>query len=205
MRLAADPITIEIAGEAFELRPTLRAATRLARRYGDFATLYRRIIADHVSVVSDVIREGSGAPHAAADFLTACELPGLGALLATLKLPLMRYVLALAGHDDNGNEPPATTGKPITLAEYHVELFAIGTGWLGWSPEQTWTSTPAEILAAQRGRSDLIVDVLKSVFGSTDKPAPAAPDLDAQFDRAAFYALKARLGASNARRAAAHA
>jgi hypothetical protein len=99
MQLAADPIFVEIAGEAYELRPTLRAATRLARRHGDFATLYQNIITDHIGSVADVVREGSGSLQAAADFSTACELPGLRDLLAGLKLPLLRYVLALAGHD----------------------------------------------------------------------------------------------------------
>src|SRR5690348_539226 len=100
MQLAADTITIEIAGEAYELRPTLCAATRLARRYGDFATLYRNILSDHVTSHGDVIREGSGAGSAAADFLTMTELPCLRDQLASLKLPLLRFVLALAGHSD---------------------------------------------------------------------------------------------------------
>ena len=200
MRLAADPITIEIAGEVFELHPSLRAATRLARRYGDFATIYRGIIEDHVTIVSDVIREGSGSGQAAADFLIASEIPGLRLTLEPLKLPLLRFTLALIGYDDD-EQPGATkaTGKPVPFAEYHAELFRIGTGWLGWSAADTWEATPAEILAAQHGRTDMIACVLKAIFGTTkdETPTPAPAPLvlnaagrDPEFDRASLRKLK---------------
>lgn len=206
MQLAADPIIIEIAGEAYELRPTLLAATRLARRHGDFATIYKGILGDHVTLTGDVIREGSGAPQAAADFLTGCEIEGVLAIVAKLKLPLLRYVLQLAGYDDADDETkPAAAGKPMPLADYHAELFAIGTGWLGWSAADTWDATPGEILAAQRGRTKLIADVLKAIFGTADEPAqPAsytppvlnADGTDSALDRAGLAKLKATLGAA---------
>jgi hypothetical protein len=39
----------------------------------------------------------------------------------------------------------------------------------------------------------MIADVLKAVFGSPADPQHSQPDLDAQLDRAAFYALKAEV------------
>ncbi len=203
MQLAADPILIEIGGEAYELRPSLLAATRLARKHGDFANLYKGILADHVTMILDVIREGTGSTHAAADFLIASEIPGLRSTLAPLTLPLLRFVLQLAGHDDDDTgDKPEKPGKPLPFSDFHAELFAIGTGWLGWTPAATWDATPAEILTAQRGRTGMIAEVLKSVFGSTapdtEQPAQFTPPsinadgTDQAFDRAGLAALKAK-------------
>lgn len=193
MRLAADPITIEIAGEAYELHPSLRAATRLARRHGDFASIYKAILADHVSVVVDVIAEGSNSKQVAGDFLIECEIHGLRARLAALKLPLLRFTLALAGHDEDEPDDPAAAGKPIPFADFHTQLFRIGTGWLGWSPADTWDATPAEILAAHQGRSEMIGTMLKALVGTSDAPKPSY-DPDATFDRAGFERLRAMSG-----------
>ncbi len=191
MQLAADPITITIAGEAFELRPTLRAAKRLARRHDTFAALYAQILADHVAAAHALIIEGSDDPRAAAAFLDAIELDGARRTLDRLKLPLLRYVLALAGHDGS-SDATAPAGKPVPFAEFHASLFAIGTGWLGWSPAETWNATPAEILAAQRGRVGLIGEVLRAVFGTTDDAQPTH-NPNAPFDRSAFNSLKQKI------------
>jgi hypothetical protein len=205
MQLAADPIVIEIAGEAYELRPTLRAAMRLARRHGDFATIYKAILADHVTLAKDVIHEGSGSGLAAADFLNGIELAGVRDTLGRLKPSLLEFVLQLAGidndGDERGNDP---TAEPMPLGEFYAALFRVGTGWLGWSAADTWDATPAEILAAQRGRGDLIGDVLKSIFGTSDeaaKPAAYTPPkfnadgTDSALDRAGLAKLKSILGA----------
>lgn len=203
MQLAADPIVIEIAGEVYELRPTLRAATRLARRHGDFATIYKAILADHVTLAKDVIHEGSGSDLAAADFLTGIEVEGVRNVLAALKLPLLRYMAQLADQDDA--EASELAGKPLPLADFYAALFRIGTGWLGWSPADTWDATPAEILAAQRGRGDLIADMLRAVFGTADEgerpltytpPKLNADGTDSAFDRAGLAKLKSILGAA---------
>lgn len=203
MQLAADPIVIEIAGEAYELRPTLRAAMRLTRKHGDYLAIYNAILTDHVSAVSDIIREGSGSLLAAADFLNGIELAGVRDTLGQLKPSLLSFVLQLAGIDDDAddqdNEHP---GEPMPLGEFYATLFRVGTGWLGWSPADTWDATPAEILAAQRGRGDLIADVLKGIFGAPDEPAkPAAytppsfnaDGTDSALDRAGLTKLKGML------------
>jgi hypothetical protein len=206
MQLAADPIVVEIAGEAYELRPTLRAALRLTRKHGDYLAIYNALLADHVTVSNDVIREGSGYAEAAANYLTGIEVEGVRVMHMRLKLPLLRFVLQLAGGDDadDNHTSDADAGDPMPLADYHAALFRIGTGWLGWSPAETWNATPAEILAAQKGRSDLVSGILRSVFG--DGPAETTPDFtpvptewnadgtDPNFDREGLAALRASMG-----------
>lgn len=201
MQLAADPIVIEITGEVFELRPTLRAAFRLTSKHGDLATLYRGILADHVTIVSDVIREATGSPQAASDYLLQLESRSLGLRdhLAGVKSRLCEFI-RLYGTDPDDDDDSSV--EHVEFEEFYARLFEIGTGWLGWSAHDTWEASPAEILAAQKGRAALIGEVLKSVFGGSSDdsrgmptPVPTALNADGtdpSFDREGYASLRAK-------------
>ena len=177
MQLATDTIMIEAHGQAITLRPSLRAATRLARRHGSFAPLLRGILDGHAGIITDLIREG-GSPGSVGDdrLLDMIETHGLGATLDLLTNPLMTFVLSLAGYDDATVEEPsaaASPAAPIAFDDYHSQLYRIATGWLGWTPETAWNATPAEIVAAHQGR----VEMLKAIYGSGDQAkTPAKPE-----------------------------
>ncbi|WP_353641970.1 hypothetical protein [Mesorhizobium sp. WSM2239] len=171
MRLA-DEITITIAGEAVVLVPALRHAIRLERRPGSFSGLAREIIDGSLSAACDIIGDHTDMP-----FLESRVLDELD----RLKEPLLQYVMALAGIDpeDRPHADATRQGrKPrdIPFKEYQANLYRIGTGWLGWTPETALDATPAEILEAYRGR----LDMLKAIFGSSeepdDKPSPLSLD-----------------------------
>lgn len=172
MQLATDTITIEARGHTIALRPSLRAATRLARRHGSFAPLLRGILDGHVGIITDLIREGGSVGDDR--LLDTLETDGLAVMLDLLTNPLMQFVLALAGYDDsNVEEPTDQAAEPIAFDDYHKRLFGIATGWLGWTPEVAWNATPAEIVAAHQGR----VEMLKAIYGSGDQAkAPAKPE-----------------------------
>jgi hypothetical protein len=200
--LGADTISIELAGEAFELRPTLRAGMRLARRHG----LSRLLVAVrdfNTTVITDVLRE-CGIRSA----LLFAEIGTIGLAVVRRRLtdPLAEFVLAIAGIDPNAEPSTAAPVKQLTPAEYHTRLFEIATGWLGWSPEHAWNATIPEIIASKAGRTDLITDVLKAVFGTPDTTEDATPSYtserlaeiaelghDPAFDRAGLAALKQSL------------
>lgn len=202
MRLGADAISIELAGEAFELRPSLRAGLRLVRRHGlpALAVAARDF---NVTVIMDVLREAAIKPA-----LLLAEIAAIGLVTVRHRLtgPLAQFALAIAGIDpDEAEAPVPAAGKPMTHEGFFIRLFEIATGWLGWSPEEAWNATPAEIIAAQSGRTDLITDVLKAVFGTSETAAPTpeiytperlaeieASGTDPAFDRSALLALKAR-------------
>lgn len=202
MQLGADAISIELKGEAFELRPTLRAGMRLARRHG-LSGLLAAVRDFNVTIIMDVLRECGVRPVL---LLTEIEADGLAVVRARLTGPLAEFALAVAGIDPDAEPTPATTGKQPTPGEYHTRLFEIATGWLGWAPEEAWTATPTEILAAKAGRTDLITDLLKAVFGSTDD-TPAATNIytperlaeieelghDPAFDRNGLSTLKQKI------------
>ncbi len=162
MRLADDHIAICLGAETIYLRPTLRAAFVLHKAYGDFQTLSRRIAECRVETIGNVIRLAAGedALEAYFEFIGKSAL-GLAVVLMELQEPLLEFVLILSGakHPDKATAP---TSQPISFEEYHTRLFRIGTGWLGWSPDQTWDATPAEIIEAHKGR----LEMMKAIFGS---------------------------------------
>lgn len=177
MQLAADEITIRLDHEEFHLRPTLRAALRLERKHGGFDNLARHVADGNLSVIADVIRESTEGFTTLPAFLDRISKSGLKHGLEALQVPVLAHVFALAGYDEHQaektDEDKQAKGQKITFAEHHQKLFEIATGWLGWSPAQAWASTPAEIMAAHRGR----VDMLKAIFGSQeDKEADLSLD-----------------------------
>lgn len=198
----ADGIYVELAGEAHELRPSLRASMRLVRRHG-LPGLFAAVQRFNVTTIADMLREAAIKPQALFETISA---QGLRATRAQLTGPLFEFVLAIAGIDPNNSKPTQpNTSKPVSPEETFTRLFGIATGWLGWAPEEAWNATPAEIIAAKYGRTDLIAGLLKAVFGTSDsQPTPetyTAEQLqtieeqghDPAFDREGLASLKAKL------------
>ncbi|GHA34965.1 hypothetical protein GCM10007989_33590 [Devosia pacifica] len=203
MKLGADGIFVELAGDAHELRPSLRASMRLVRRHG-LTGLLAAVDGFNVNIILDMLREAAIKPSLLLEEIAAI---GLGAVRNRLTGPLAEFALAIAGIDPNDATPPApANGKPVDPEQAFAQLFGVATGWLGWAPEEAWNATPVEILAARAGRTDLITDVLKAVFGSpkgttaTDARTDHYTDeqlrkieeqgSDPAFDRAALHSLK---------------
>lgn len=132
MRLAPDTIAISTGLELVELRPSLRAATRIARRYDGFAAVIDAIVDGNLTVMADLIREGSEGAAGLADLIEDIGHDGLGLTLAQLTQPLTRFVMELVGFDPDAETDPHPTGEPIPFAVYFRRLFQIATGWLGW-------------------------------------------------------------------------
>lgn len=191
MRLA-DEIVIDLRSRKYRLCPTLRAAARLHAEYGGYAEIIEQITEGSFEVVLSIIRECSdGTYQKVTANKDAFAGMSMQSALASVSTPLIRLILRMAGIEDG--EQPKQSGKPISFAEYHQQLFQIATGWLGWSPETAWNSTPAEILAARAGR----VEMLKAIFGSAEEDkGPNAYD-EGFLDHAGVAELKAM--AANAR------
>lgn len=204
MQLGADPIYIELAGEAFELRPSLRASMHLIRRHG-LARLFAAVPAFNITIVMDVLREAAIKPGL---LLAEIAAIGLGRVRNRLTNPLAEFVLAVAGIDPHAQTLPAPTpGKPVDPEQALTQLYRFATGWLGWTPEAAWNATAAEIIEARAGRMTLITEILEAVFGkpASTTSAPAGtrytPDQleqivelghDPAFDRAGLHALQGK-------------
>jgi hypothetical protein len=174
----ADETIITIDGATVTLRPTLRAAYRLEADHG-FRAILDGIANGQIVVMAAVIREAGDYPAAMLNLLNVIERDGAEAL-NPFKVPLFNLVGAMIGVGDEDEEKPAkaksdtvSDSSTETFGTYFDRLFSIGTGWLGWTPAETWRATPAEIVAAQKGR----VDMLRAIFGGKDEEKAARKKL----------------------------
>lgn len=176
MYLAEEEITLTLDGERIHLRPSLRAAARLERRHGGFPAILKGLDEASVSVIADLIGECATAPTDVPDLLVT---PGLAWRLVPVVPALQMLVLNLMGYDPDAEEAAAGSGDGarITFAEVHARLYRLGTGYLGWTPAETWAASPGEIRQAYEGRLEL----LRSVFGGGD-PSPTGKGKAASLD-----------------------
>jgi hypothetical protein len=146
-------------GSSSRLRPSLGAACLLHERYG-LQNLGALIVDGNVAGIADIIATCSVEPITVEDVLAKLVTPPIGPTLDRLIEPLIALNYALAGIDPEGTagkrKRDPETGKPIPWPEHHRRLFRIGTGWLGWTPEETWAATPIEIVEAYRGRVEML-------------------------------------------------
>jgi hypothetical protein len=181
MRLAAEN---EVGTGIFQLRPSLRAATLLERRHG-FKKLFEACADCNLTVISDVIETSSNC----GDFLATLADRPLIEVLPAVTETLPAHILALAAIDPDRETPSG--GEAMPFADYYARLFRIGTGWLGWSPAETWNATPAEITEAYSGH----LEMLRAIHGSSDDQQPPTDRPEqAKFDRAGLHALKSMGG-----------
>lgn len=185
--LAADDIVLQIDGEALRLRPSLRAAVRLERRFGGFHGLLKAIGEGSVSALVALAVECGEPRHEA--LILAPSNESWSARLSRLAPQLAQLVFALADVDpDQADRPrierPGTT-RNISLAKALEELFSVATGVLGWSPATAWSATPAEIKAALTAH----VRMLRAQNGAPD-PDDEDP-FSAELDSAGLAELAA--------------
>ncbi len=148
--------------------------------------------------------------HVAAEaLLSSLEGKPLKQIKATLEgtcVALLSMFLNPTGEEQGqGAQTPKQTGKALSWSDAYAELYQIGTGWLGWTPQETWNATPTEITEAFKGK----LAMLKAIHGSAEEePAPPSEDYtperlkeieelghDPAFDRNRLHGLKARLNA----------
>jgi hypothetical protein len=169
MRLADNnEVLVMLCSQVFSLRPTLRAAFCLNGKYGGFNKLAKAIEEGSITAYMDIIKAGCTDPAALQAFLKPFHDPDalqspLAISIYANRAELLEFILILAGvsTDPEQKQEPS---EPITFDEYFERLFKIGTGFLWWSPSDTWEATPAEILIAYEARQDM----LKSLFGKRD-------------------------------------
>lgn len=164
MPLATD-IVIEAGPlQPVELRASLRAAIRLERRHG-FQKLSRGIAEGSYSILADIVRECARTRDDANAILS---IRPIGKLIEQLTAPCYALVLALAGIDEASKPVSRGNSKSVSFSEYYESLFRIAAGNLGWTPDDAYAATPAEIIEAAKGRSEL----LAAIFGGgAEKPA----------------------------------
>lgn len=170
MRLAPDIIAIQHGNVALRLRPSLRAATTLQHKHG-LGAIVKGLNQGDFGIIADIVMAATADPAAYRTLLEIVTDKGVRCL-SSLSDDLSRFVAICFGIDIDEEHPAETrekAGKEFSIEAGLEQFFEIGTGWLGWSPADTWAATPAEIIVAQRG----LVAKLKAIHGSAeenDKP-----------------------------------
>ena len=174
MNLASE-ITITIGPENITLRPTLRRALRLASRDGSFSKIITEIEDGSLTATLTVIADNYPNDDLAEKLMRAGT--------DRSKEPLLSYVLECAGLNPDLDEKvsvaesTASKAKTVSFEEHLTGLFRIATGWIGWTPQQAWDASPAEIIEAYKGR----VDLLKAIFGGADDELAKPVDTNERF------------------------
>lgn len=186
MRLGVnDEIAMTLGNETIYLRPTLRAAFRLEQKYDGFHNIFNAVLGGSLTAISDVIKEGCGQSTALTDYLDTVGDQPLMVCLDLLIGPVAKFLLTLSGNDTVEVAAKGQLGEVTTFLDYHTRLFRIATGWLGWTPEQAWDATPAEIIEARKGR----MEMLTAIFGGKNDDAPTSKPEDHAAKRRRLSAL----------------
>jgi hypothetical protein len=125
------------------------------------AALIKGVIDGNLSMIADLVTYGCD-DDALPALIREIENRGI-VRLDLLKPSLIAFLMALIGIDGEEHDQKPS-GKPITFEDHFTGLFEFATGWLGWTPDTAWNATPAEIIAAQRGR----IAMLKAIHGAAD-------------------------------------
>jgi hypothetical protein len=158
-------LSIAINTKTITLRPSLAAAVVLTAG-GELQKTFRGVADLSLGHITNVIHAsqhpaGELTKEQIADLLLADGL----VKLSERSIELMTFMASLveAGEDESEEE-----GATLPLTEYLEKLFSMGTGFVGWTPEATWSATPNEIMRAAKTRSEF----WSSLFGGkSDKKA----------------------------------
>jgi hypothetical protein len=187
MTKLGEDIVVVIGGEAVRLVPRLRHALALERRPGSFRGILEEIEQGSLTASAEIIRLHR--PDISLDTIFAAGLD-------RLKPALFAFVIGCTGVDtDEASRAPRATRararETQSFGDHLAGLYRWGTGWLGWTPDQTLAATPAEITEAYRGR----VEMLRAIFGGTDEDEKPKDDRDFGEKFAAFARARNHSGA----------
>ena len=199
MRLTCNDVTIGDGVGAISLRPSLRAAMRLHRDLG-LPKLIEGLNGISLSVMTAIIEATAEQPRFVREQLDDVVMRGGIAAMKDFRPALFNVLAASFGLEPDKREGSTKEGdQPLDFGAYLERLFSIGTGWLQWSPAETYAATPAEILTAQHGK----IELLRAIYGANEdgdcnnfRKADSDPHADVPLEEVAanLSALMARHG-----------
>ncbi|MFC3839364.1 hypothetical protein [Paracoccus rhizosphaerae] len=139
-------------------------------------------------------------------FLAATADKPLCAILPDAQAACLAVLASYQPEPAEAAQGRATTAEAMPLRAYFQTLYDYATGWLGWTPSETWAASPAEIEAAFAAHVDRLVKMTPGLSdevgkaGTSTSTAYTAEHLreidelgyDPAFDRAGFERLKAQ-------------
>lgn len=163
MKITGTEIYLSLDGEEIFLVPRLRCAMSIAARTGSLRGMVRDLLDQSITAAIDCIE-----PHCDLSREYLAELL-IASDLSRVQFALLDYVMQCGAIDPEAEHrttpKAAQQSEDQSYADFYLQLFRYGTGWLGWTPEQTLDATPFEIIEAHKGR----MDMLRAIFGGGEK------------------------------------
>jgi Phage tail assembly chaperone protein, TAC len=194
-----DTFKLSHGGHTVRLRASLQAAMRLERLHDGFPNLFRKVAEFDTQTIKTIIATAATDQNAADTFLESLDGAPLHPVQRNAQGLVVSLCAAFFPPEPTPKDASTTPGKPMPWSDAYAELYRIGTGWLSWTPAETWAATPTEIVQALEGK---IAHLTAMNGGSDAKPSDTTDEqrqanitagLDPDFDRAGLNALKARL------------
>lgn len=202
--LAAETeFTLSHGGNTVRLRASLRAAMRLERLHDGFGPLITKLDQFNTTTIRAMIEIAATDYTAAQRFLASISTQPLQPYRHAVTGSLASLLAALLPAPSKDTTRTSTTPEAaVPWSEAYAQLYQIGTGWLGWTPSETWAATPTEITQALEGRLAHLI-AMKGGAGDTEATSTSAAQrqeniaagLDPEFDREGLRALKEKHGA----------
>ncbi|WCR09587.1 hypothetical protein JHW45_10710 [Paracoccus stylophorae] len=203
-------IDLEHGGRTVTLRASLRAATTLENMPGGIAGAYEGLLTQSLTTIRTVILAAAADRQEARTLLAAIAGKPLSRFVPDAQAACLAILAALiqAG-EDSADEAPSQggdEGAAMPMREYFAQLFQYATGWLGWTPTETWAASPAEIETAFRAHIDRLVKLTPGATGTAETTTKTDRDTytperlrqieeqghDPAFDREGLRRLKAQ-------------
>lgn len=171
-RLALEPITLAHGNIAVRLRPSLRAGYLIAQKYSldDLRDILDEIrFSDIVYLVNLGCDDENGTADLIAKLTTEKGLSGLYDFVPGIRAFIEESLGLVSSSDRAGTEgqSQAHFDEPDFIAEFEG-LYEFATGWLYWTPAETWAATPTEIHAARKGHFAM----LRAIHGDSSERTP---------------------------------
>lgn len=194
----APEVLLRHGPHAVTLRASLGALIALDRYPGSFGALVAQIARQSITALHFAVR-ATATDRAGAEQLLAYAARNPLAPFAGQAQAACLALLAGIFNSDRGEAPSASSAPSRPFADDASELYRIATGWLGWTPAETWNASPDEIMAAYEGHVDRLVMLTPGATKPEAQPIDEAQrqanveeGLDPDFDRAGLHALKSK-------------
>lgn len=208
-------VTLERDGTTVMLRASLRAAVTIENMPGGIAGAYDGLLKQSYTAIRQVLLATATDQGEAINFLARMSGKPLSRFAHDAQAACLAVLAALLQPGDDDADQASSRGsnqsERMTLRQYFDALYGYATGWLGWSPAETWAASPAEISAAFTAHIDRLMKLTPGLSGGDDDLPKASTSTaayssarlqeieelghDPAFDREGLRALKAKFNA----------
>lgn len=196
---------LEAHGHAVTLQESLRAAVAIDNLPGGSPKVWEQIARQSLSAMRAVILATAPDQRDAQRVLMRIYDKPLVSFIPQAQAACLAILASYVSTTAEAAESRIPSAETLALRAYFHQLYGYATGWLGWTPAETWAASPVEIEAAFAAHTNRLV-MLTSGLPASDQPEANAPthytperlreieDLgyDPAFDRAGLHALKAK-------------